>query len=267
MKQADFLRAIARRLGRGEPLRAAPAHPAPGAPDFWRAYRLERAQLASAFAANFERQGGRAIVCGDLPALRAALAEILREMAPATIGVWGGGFLAAHGLEDVLADCGARVVASDPEGASDSVAARAEPPAEFAQVDASVTGCRWAIADTGTIVIAHGAGRERSLSLLPAVHIVIVRTDQIRTRLGEVLAELASRPDAGAAGESGGRIAGLPANVLFMSGPSRSSDIENDLTIGVHGPAAVIALLYGGAASTDGGGDAENGAAGKGARP
>jgi L-lactate utilization protein LutC len=41
----------------------------------------------------------------------------------------------------------------------------------------------------------------------------------------------------------------MPSALFFVTGPSRTSDIENDLSIGVHGPAEVHVIVYGGAAS------------------
>jgi L-lactate dehydrogenase complex protein LldG len=62
----------------------------------------------------------------------------------------------------------------------------------------------------------------------------ILPVERLQTRLGEVMIRF----------DASGRES-LPAGIHFISGPSRSSDIENDLTIGVHGPGVVYALLVG----------------------
>jgi len=60
----------------------------------------------------------------------------------------------------------------------------------------------------------------------------IIPVERMVTRLGEILVQF----------DQAGREQ-LPAGIHFISGPSRSADIENDLTIGVHGPGIVYALL------------------------
>lgn len=72
------------------------------------------------------------------------------------------------------------------------------------------------------------------MSLLPTVLIIIIPVDRLYTRLGETLDRF----------DEAGR-ENLPAGIHFISGPSRSSDIENDLTIGVHGPGIVYGLIMG----------------------
>ena len=85
-------------------------------------------------------------------------------------------------------------------------------------------------------MIAASRARPRGVSLLPSLHVALVRESRIVFRLGEALAHFAAL----------GPFA-QPSAVHFITGPSRTSDIENDLTIGVHGPAAVVALVRRGA--------------------
>jgi L-lactate dehydrogenase complex protein LldG len=98
--------------------------------------------------------------------------------------------------------------------------------------DGVLTGCRLAIADTGTIVLDCGPDQgRRALSLIPDYHLCVVQADQI---VGTV-------PEAVAALEAGVRAA--PRPVTFISGPSATSDIEFRRVEGVHGPRVLEVLL------------------------
>jgi L-lactate dehydrogenase complex protein LldG len=88
-----------------------------------------------------------------------------------------------------------------------------------------------AVAATGSIVVDTSRSG-RLVSLLPRVAVFVVRASTVVALPGDVLRAHATRwPD------------GPPSNVVFVTGPSRSGDIEMVLVIGVHGPAEVHALL------------------------
>jgi L-lactate dehydrogenase complex protein LldG len=93
-----------------------------------------------------------------------------------------------------------------------------------------VTGCDGAIAETGSLVLLPGEGRPRAASLLPPVHLAIVRRGDLRFSLFEYLRE------------RGGAIASASGCVV-VTGPSRTADIELTLTLGVHGPGKVIVVV------------------------
>jgi L-lactate dehydrogenase complex protein LldG len=98
---------------------------------------------------------------------------------------------------------------------------------ELDALDGVLTGCTVAIAETGTIVLSGGAteGR-RALSLVPDLHVCVVRTQQIVELVPEALAAVDPRRP-----------------LTFISGPSATSDIELSRVEGVHGPRTLVVLI------------------------
>jgi L-lactate dehydrogenase complex protein LldG len=93
-----------------------------------------------------------------------------------------------------------------------------------------VTGCHAAIAETGSLVVLSGPGTPRAASLLPPVHLCLVRRSDLFATMGEFFRERA------------GDIAASSC-CTFITGPSRTADIELTLTLGVHGPGKVVVVV------------------------
>ena len=110
----------------------------------------------------------------------------------------------------------------------------AEPLALF-DCDAGITGAQWAIAETGTLVLDSNSERHRLCSLVPPIHIAIIERSSVRQTLSEALETL---------GQPGPE--GVTPTVTFITGPSRTSDIELTLAIGVHGPAELYVIMLNG---------------------
>jgi L-lactate dehydrogenase complex protein LldG len=92
----------------------------------------------------------------------------------------------------------------------------------------------YAIANTSTLTLLARGGKGRSVSLLPDILFAVFRAEQLVTRMGEMFQRVREdHPDA----------ASLPSSLNMITGPSRSADIENDLTIGIHGPGKVYAVI------------------------
>jgi L-lactate dehydrogenase complex protein LldG len=101
--------------------------------------------------------------------------------------------------------------------------------------DLGVTGAQWGVAETGTLVLESDAERHRLASLVPSAHVALIEAQSIRHTLDEVLQAINER------GEGG-----LSRAITFITGPSRTSDIELTLAIGVHGPAELYVVIIGG---------------------
>jgi L-lactate dehydrogenase complex protein LldG len=220
MNESDFLARISHRLGREQVATQAPERSEVGIPEFWTAYQLSPSERIARFQERLEQLGGEVRMATDLATLKTVLTELLQELSPKRIGAWDDSLLNEWGVDTIL-------------NSYDTVKWGTDAPSDFVSTDVGITGCEFAIADTGTIGVSCGAGRGRSVHLLPPVHIAIVRASQIYTRLGEALENVAER------------LPRIDSYIHFVTGPSRSSDIENDQSIGVHGPAAVIAVVVG----------------------
>ena len=96
--------------------------------------------------------------------------------------------------------------------------------------DVGISTVQAAIAETGTLVLDSTRERHRLVSLVPPVHIAIVRASQIYRSLGEVLALIRKDQE-------------ISPAVTFITGPSRTADIELTLAIGVHGPQELYVIV------------------------
>jgi L-lactate dehydrogenase complex protein LldG len=123
-----------------------------------------------------------------------------------------------------------------PEAETRHVAERERLRAVAARADLGLTGVDLAIAETGTLVLVSGAGRPRSTSLLPPCHIAVFD----RTALVESLRQVGVFLEAW---HGDGRPPAAGGAINFITGPSRTADIELTLTRGVHGPKEVHAIF------------------------
>lgn len=100
---------------------------------------------------------------------------------------------------------------------------------QWAECDLGVTGADAVLPETGTLVLRASPEHPQMISLLPRVHLAIVRAAALRADLHQVLDEVKS-----------------DKRVHFITGPSRTADIEKTLTIGVHGPKALYVWVCAG---------------------
>lgn len=108
------------------------------------------------------------------------------------------------------------VVPGNPEG-------RLEQQSGYMDLLAGITGASAGLAESGSIVLESGPGRPRMASLIPLVHIALLRKENITQSLSHWIAD---HPEA----------ASDTSNLFMITGPSRTADIEQTLNLGVHGP-------------------------------
>jgi len=99
---------------------------------------------------------------------------------------------------------------------------------ELFSSEIGITSAQSAIAETGTLVLESGAERHRLVSLVPPVHVCVLPARSIRGSMAEIL-ELADTD--------------AHRTITFITGASRTSDIELTLAIGVHGPGKLYVIV------------------------
>lgn len=94
---------------------------------------------------------------------------------------------------------------------------------DAADAGAGITTVDYAVAETGTLILACGPTRPRSTSLLPALHVAVLPADRILPSLAHLFSHLQA----------------LPPALTLITGPSRTADIELTPVLGAHGPTEV----------------------------
>ena len=101
----------------------------------------------------------------------------------------------------------------------------------IADIPLGVTGAVAGLADTGSVILPSGPRRARSVSLLPTIHLALLRVSDLYPDLPTWMAQ------------QGCNLMPTTANLVIVTGPSRTADIELNLVIGVHGPREIYVIL------------------------
>lgn len=175
------------------------------------------------FIAELERVAGQVIRVESSMQAAQQIAALFAERAWRRVLAWDWAEIDCDGLAGALEASAVEVV-------------RGGAPCDLETIPVGLTGALAGLADTGSLVVSSGAGRSPLASLLPPVHIAVLHAGRIYPDMPSFFDSLAAQGGAAEYVRSVG-------NLVFITGPSRTSDIEQILTLGVHGPRELIVLL------------------------
>jgi L-lactate dehydrogenase complex protein LldG len=203
-------------------------------------HHLAEARRAEALPADREALPEAGPASAPIDGLDARVARFAERLGAVGGHVWrvadAGGAVAA--VAQILGEHGVhRVACSDDPLCAEILRATA---AGFEQVDvrdraalfaaeAGLSSAQLAVAETGTLILRSDVERHRLVSLLPPLHVAVVPTSRLVDTMAAALGRLADD--------------GVPPTLTFVTGPSRTADIELTLVIGVHGPRDLHVVL------------------------
>lgn len=189
--------------------------------------------MIASFQRELELVGGNSYRVPDSVRAAEVTIRLLRDSASEHNGkqilAWDEAELGIRELLSQVRDAGFQIL--DPYVPDDPEQRRARL-AEMARAIVGITGAQAGLADTGSIALMSGPGRPRLASLMPPVHIALLRVADLFPTMAHFFAANREKTN-------------IHSNLVFITGPSRTADIELTLTRGVHGPKHVHIILIG----------------------
>jgi L-lactate dehydrogenase complex protein LldG len=186
------------------------------------------ADLCQSLATQIELVGGNAQLVDTLRDAQNSLRQLLRDNAVRTVLHWQHEVLDKIQLDEILASEGITKHGHD-ELAPLTLETQRQ---IILGADAGISSVDWAVAETGTLAVTAQIGHERLTSLAPPIHIAIVERSQIVPDLFDLFQKLQES-----------RLTSMPSNLSMITGPSKTGDIELELTTGIHGPGKWIVII------------------------
>ena len=202
---------------------------------------VQMSDLVTRLETELTAVGGQVIRVSSPAAVTAYIKDFVAQRNLRHVVRWSSEFLDQLEIDAALLQHGVQVHATALQPDNSSGENRQTMRQLLAQAELGISGVTYAIAETGTLALAAHAGQMRGVSLLPPVHIAIAQGEQIVATLADCLARLQ------AAGDHLQH--NLTSCISFITGPSRTGDIELNLTIGVHGPGELHLVILDHAAS------------------
>ena len=219
--RTEFLEAIRHRTRRGQ-YKPTKSPDSAWTPDAGRPKREEIEDPPARFIEELEALGGHGKRAGSLEEAREYVLNLAQEREANLLVRWNVEYLDELGADGPLREAGVEVALWRDLPDLREIAGRA---------DIGLSTATWAIAETGSLVLEHGPGQGRCVTLLPPTYVAILSADRVLRTVPEAIRKYADGT--------------LPANVCFHTGPSRSGDIEMSLVVGMHGPGDVHVILVG----------------------
>lgn len=203
-----------------------------------------RPALIAQVQQELDAAGGVVVHVHSVPEAVAYITHLAQQKDAHLVARWQSDLLEALEVDAALQQQGITVhttalplgvVAGEATSTAAMTTQRQELRALLAHADLGLSGVDYVIAETGTLVLMARAGQMRGVSLLPPVHVAVARTSQVIATLADYLLL------AQAAGVDLPQY--LTSCVSFVTGPSRTGDIELKLTVGVHGPGELHLVL------------------------
>ena len=204
----------------------------------------EKQQLLDRLIEMAEPINLNVIVLKDPTSVTAAIADLIRDKDPEwgsqkSVVAWKHPLIESLNLPDALADQNVPVyIAALKENDADETFREKERERVRKHVVDSyigVTSADFCMAETASLVMRTRPGQARSVSLVPSIHIAVLRQDQIIADLKELYALIQWDPEG--CGE------GLTNCMTFISGPSKTADVEATMVHGAHGPREVYVYV------------------------
>lgn len=150
-----------------------------------------------------------------------SLLNLIQEKDLKSFSIWESKYLKEINLKGDLKEVGLKLITAKNKN-------------RIANSDIGITEVDYAIADTGTLVLLTNKNQPRSVSLLPPIHLALVRQENLVRNIKDLFIILKSKLK---------EVEDITTCMTFITGPSRTADIELNLTLGVHGPKELFVFI------------------------
>ena len=174
-------------------------------------YALTKSPV-DAFKNNLEAVNGKVQICKNSDELTAKLKNLLNNFDPETI---------------CCTEPGVRKILKSAQIAFSNCSEIPE------NIELGITGCEFLIAETGSALVSSAQKGGRKMFIFPPIHVIIASKNQMVDTLEDAYRAISEK-----------YTENLPSQLLLITGPSRTADIEKTLTLGAHGPKELHILIH-----------------------
>jgi len=181
----------------------------------------QQGNLETQFIGELNKVNTNVIEAGSEDKVKSFLQDIIKEKELKSFSIWESQFLKEINLKQELKEKGLKLLTAKNKNS-------------ISKADIGITEVDYTIADTGTLVLLTDKNQPRSVSLLPPIHVAIVRPANLVRNIKDLFIILKSRLQ---------NSEDITSCMTFITGPSRTADIELSLTLGVHGPKELYVVI------------------------
>jgi L-lactate dehydrogenase complex protein LldG len=187
---------------------------------------IDRESLLRQFTDELAALGADVFLARTVDGAQGYIRNVVKRHQAQRIAISAAPILKSLAVESLLNEGGAEVI-SLPDGSQPDGLEKYKH--RLMTADLGITGADIGLADSGTLVLQTRETEGRLASLLPPVHLAVIKADQLLPSVIELITQFELPP--------------LSSGVIFITGPSRTADIELTLTVGVHGPKELHVLV------------------------